>query len=70
MHQVLRAERCGDGINVIWKKRGIEVFLWFSCARLMDLGVDDEDLLEHPMNYGFSEEDRMLSLLVQEARPS
>ena len=61
MHQVIRAERCGDGVNVIWERRGFEVFLWFSSDRLMDIGVDDLDLLEHPRNYVFNEEDRMLS---------
>jgi hypothetical protein len=66
MHRVLRAERCGDGINVIWKNRGIEVFLWFSSSRLMDIGVDDLDLLEHPGNYVFDEEDRMLAPVMQE----
>jgi hypothetical protein len=64
MHQVLRAERCGDGVNVIWKKKGMEVFLWFSFTRLVDLGVNALDLLEHPRNFGFDEEEAMLSLIA------
>jgi hypothetical protein len=64
MHQVLRAERCGDGVNVIWEKRGMEVFLWFSFTRLLDLGVDALDLVENPGNYGFEEEEAMLSVIA------
>jgi hypothetical protein len=64
MHQVLRAGRCGDGINVIWVKRGMEVFLWFSFTRLLDLGVDALDLVENPGNYGFEEEEAMLSVIA------
>jgi hypothetical protein len=61
MHQVTRAERCGDGINGIWEKRGIEVFLYFSPHKLVDIGVNALDLLENPRNYGFDEEEKMLS---------
>jgi hypothetical protein len=61
MHRIVRAERCGDGVNVIWEKRGIEVFLYFSFTRLVDIGVNALDLLENPRNYGFDEEEKMLA---------
>ena len=64
MHQIVRAERCGDGVNVIWEKRGMEVFLYFSFTRLVDIGVNALDLLENPRNYGFDEEEILLSPMV------
>jgi hypothetical protein len=64
MHQIVRAERCGDGLNVIWEKRGREVFLYFSFTRLVDIGVNALDLLENPRNYGFDEEEAMLSSIA------
>ena len=64
MHQIVRAERCGDGVNVIWEKRGMEVFLYFSFTRLVDLKVNALDLLENPRNYGFDEEETLLSSMV------
>ena len=60
-HAIKRAERCGDGINVIWEKRGREVFLYFSFTRLVDIGVNALDLLENPRNYRFNEETKVLS---------
>jgi len=64
MHQIVRTERCGDGVNVIWEKRGMEVFLYFSFTRLVDLKVNALDLLENPRNYGFDEEEILLSPMV------
>jgi hypothetical protein len=43
----------------------MEVFLWFSFTRLLDLGVDALDLVENPGNYGFEEEEAMLSVIAQ-----
>ena len=64
MHQIVRTERCGDGINVIWEKNGKEVFLYFSFTRLVDIGVNALDLLENPRNYGFDEKEKKLSFIV------
>jgi hypothetical protein len=64
MYQIVRAERCGDGLNVVWEKRGREVFLWFSFTRLVDIGVNALDLLRNPRHYGFDEEDARLSFIV------
>jgi hypothetical protein len=64
MHKIVRAERCGDGINVVWEKNGKEVFLYFSFTRLVDIQVNALDLLENPRNYGFDETTKKLTFLV------
>ena len=64
MHKIVRTERCGDGINVIWEKNGKEVFLYFSFTRLVDTQVNALDLLENPRNYGFDEKEKRLAFFV------
>jgi len=64
MHKIVRTERCGDGINVIWEKDGKEVFLYFSFTRLVDIKVNALDLLENPENYGFDEKAKRLSFII------
>jgi hypothetical protein len=64
MHKVVRTERCGDGINVVWEKNGKEVFLYFSFTRLVDIQVNALDLLENPKNYGFDEKTKELAFIV------
>ncbi len=64
MHKIVRTERCGDGINVIWEKNGKEVFLYFSFTRLVDIQVNALDLLENPKNYRFDEKTKELSSIV------
>ncbi|MDD1663312.1 MAG: hypothetical protein LUQ60_06150 [Methanomicrobiales archaeon] len=64
MHKIVRTERCGDGINVIWEKNGKEVFLYFSFTRLVDIQVNALDILENPRNYGFDEKTKRLASIV------
>jgi len=64
MQKIVRTERCGDGINVIWEKNGKEVFLYFSFTRLVDIGVNALDLLENPRNYGIDEKTRKIAFMV------
>jgi hypothetical protein len=64
MHKIVRTERCGDGINVVWEKNGKEVFLYFSFTRLVDIQVNALDLLENPKNYGFDEKTKKLAFIV------
>ena len=64
MHKIVRTERCGDGINVVWEKNGKEVFLYFSFTRLVDIQVNALDLLENPQNYRFDEKTKELAFIV------
>jgi hypothetical protein len=64
MQKIVRTERCGDGINVVWEKNGKEVFLYFSFARLVDIGVNALDILENPRNYGIDEKTQKIAFVV------
>jgi hypothetical protein len=64
MHKIVRTERCGDGINVIWEKNGKEVFLYFSFTRLVDINVNALDLLDNPRNYGIDEKAQEIAFMV------
>jgi len=55
MQKIVRTERCGDGVNVIWKKAGKETTTYFSFTRLIDLKVNALDLLAHPDEWGMDE---------------
>jgi len=64
MHKIVRTERCGDGINVVWEKNGKEVFLYFSFTRLVDIQVNALDLLDNPRNYGIDEKAQKITFIV------
>jgi hypothetical protein len=56
MHQIVRTERRGDGVNVVWEKAGKETALYFTFTQLIDMQVNALDILENPGNYGIDEE--------------
>ena len=64
MHKIVRTERCGDGINVVWEKNGKEVFLFFSFTRLVDTGVNALDILENPENYSIDEKTQKITFRI------
>ena len=64
MDKIVRTDRCGDGINVVWEKNGKEVFLYFSFTRLVDLQVNAPDLLDNPRNYGIDEKAQKIAFMV------
>ena len=55
MQRIVRTERCGDGVNVIWKKAGKEMTSYFSFTQLIDMQVNALDLLQHPGSWGMDE---------------
>jgi len=55
MRQVLRTERLGDGVNVVWEKDGKETTTYVSFTRLIDMRVNALDILDNPRSYGFDE---------------
>ena len=55
MQQVLRTERLGDGVNVVWEKAGEEMTSYFSFTQLIDMRVNALDVLNTPSNYGIDE---------------
>jgi len=64
MGKIIRTERCGDGVNVAWKKAGKEVTSYFSFAQLIDMQVNALDLLEHPRSWGMDEKSGKVVLVV------
>jgi hypothetical protein len=64
MQKILRTERCGDGINVVWKKAGKETTSYFSFTQLIDMQVNAFDLLEHPGDWGVDEKTGKVVLTV------
>jgi hypothetical protein len=64
MQKILRTERCGDGVNVIWKKAGKETTTYFSFTQLIDMQVNALDLLEHPGSWGMDEKTEKIILIV------
>ncbi len=64
MEKILRTERCGDGVNVVWKKAGKETTTYFSFTRLVDMQVNALDLLQHPKSWGMDEETGKVVLVV------
>jgi hypothetical protein len=64
MQKILKTERCGDGVNVVWRKDGKETTGWFSFTRLIDMKVNALDLLEHPGDWGMDEQSGRIVLAV------
>jgi hypothetical protein len=64
MEKIARTERCGDGVNVVWKKAGKEVTSYFSFTQLIDMQVNALDLLEHPRSWGMDEKTGKVILIV------
>lgn len=52
MQKILRTERCGDGVNVVWEKGGDEFTTYYSFTQLVDMQVNALDILENYRNYG------------------
>jgi len=52
MQQILKTERLGDGIRVVWEDAGREMMGYFTFAQLIDIKVNALDLLNNPGNYG------------------
>jgi hypothetical protein len=55
MQHILRTERLGDGVNVVWDKDGREMTAYFTFTQLIELKVNALDLLNTPSNYGIDE---------------
>ncbi|HVN66026.1 MAG TPA: hypothetical protein VMT31_05370 [Methanomicrobiales archaeon] len=64
MQKILRTERCGDGVNVVWKKAGSEMTTYFSFTQLIDMQVNALDLLQHPGSWGMDEKAGKVVLVV------
>ena len=64
MQKITRTERCGDGVNVVWKKAGKEVTSYFSFTQLIDMQVNALDLLQHPQSWGMDEKTGKVVLAV------
>ncbi len=55
MQKIVKTERCGDGINVVWKNRGKETTTYFSFTQLVDMEVNALGLLANPEEWGMDE---------------
>jgi hypothetical protein len=55
MQPVLRTERLGDGVRVIWEKNGRETESFFSFSELIGMRLNALDVLNTPGNYGIDE---------------
>ena len=64
MQKIARTERCGDGVNVVWKKAGKETTTYFSFTQLIDMQVNALDLLAHPGDWGMDEKTAKIKLIV------
>ena len=64
MQKILRTERCGDGVNVVWKKAGKEVTTYLSFTQLIGMQVNALDLIEHPGSWGMDEKTGKVVLVV------
>ena len=64
MQKILKSERCGDGVNVAWKKAGKETTSYFSFTQLIDMKVNALDLIEHPASWGMDEKTGKVVLIV------
>jgi len=60
MQQILRTERLGDGVNVIWMKGNEEMTSYVSFTRLIEMRVNALDILENPRNYSIDEKTRRI----------
>jgi hypothetical protein len=64
MQKIAKTERCGDGVNVFWKKAGKETTTYFSFTQLVDMQVNALDLLQHPASWGMDEKTGKVILTV------
>jgi len=64
MEKIARTERCGDGVNIFWKKGGKETTTYFSFSQLIDMQVNALDLLKHPASWGMDEKTGKVVLVV------
>ena len=64
MQKIMKTERCGDGVNVVWKKAGKETTTNFSFTQLIDMQVNALDLLQHPGSWGMDEKTGKVILIV------
>ncbi|HTY51999.1 MAG TPA: hypothetical protein VMB35_02250 [Methanomicrobiales archaeon] len=64
MQKIMRTERCGDGVNVVWKKAGKETTSYFSFTQLIDDETNALDLLAHPQDWGIDEKTGTVVSLV------
>jgi hypothetical protein len=64
MQKIVRTERCGDGVNVIWKKEGKETNTYLSFTQLIDMKVNALDILENPDEWGMDEKTGKVVLIV------
>ena len=64
MQKIVRTERCGDGVNVVWKKAGKDTTSYFSFTQLIDMQVNALDLLAHPQSWGMDEKNGKVVLVV------
>jgi hypothetical protein len=64
MEKISKTERCGDGVNVAWKKAGKETITYFSFTQLIDMQVNALDLLQHPRSWGMDEKTGKVVLVV------
>jgi hypothetical protein len=55
MQQILKTERRGDGVEVVWREDKREMNSYFSFTQLIDMRVNALDILENPGNYGIDE---------------
>jgi hypothetical protein len=64
MEKIERTERCGDGINVMWKKGGKEVTTYYSFTQLVDMQVNALDILENYRNYGIDGKTKKIAFSI------
>ena len=64
MQKITGAERCGDGVNVSWRKAGKVTTTYFSFTQLIDMQVNALDLLQHPSSWGIDEKTGKVVLAV------
>ena len=55
MYRILRTERVGDGVSVVWEKDGVEMRSYYSFTDLIGLRLNALDVLNTPGNYGIDE---------------
>ena len=64
MRQILRTERRGDGVDVIWEKAGKEITSYFTFTQLIGMQVNALDILNTPSNYGLDEKTEKIAFVA------
>ena len=62
--KILKSDRRGTGVNVVWEAGGDEREAFFSFEELIDLKVNALDLLNNPGNYAIDEGARKISYVA------